>query len=189
MPRGYLRIIGGEWRGRRIKIADEKDLRPTPDRVRETLFNWLMDKIQGAHCLDAFAGTGALGFEALSRGAAQVVMLDQSMTVVRALQQAAEILGAENIVIARARMPHQFDFLAHPFDIVFLDPPYQSDLLLPSCFWLEEQNYLADRAYIYLEAQRQIQDNELPSGWHIFKSQRAGQVYYHLAERKHHEAK
>lgn len=184
MKQGMVRIIAGKWRGRRLKVADEKDLRPTPDRVRETLFNWLTPYLPGSHCLDAFAGSGVLGFEALSRGAAQVVMVDQSLSLIKLLREQAAVLGAENIEIYNATMPIQLRPVAKPFDIVFLDPPYQSDLLLKCCHYLEEQHFLADSAYLYLEAQRVIEDNELPANWRMIKSQKAGQVVYQLAHRE-----
>lgn len=184
MKPGWVRIIGGKWRGRRLVVPEINGLRPTPDRVRETLFNWLMVPMVGAHCLDAFAGSGVLGFEAASRGAAKVVMTDQSSVVIKGLREQAEVLGAENIDIYTATMPTQLRAVNQPFDIVFLDPPYQSDLLLKCCTYLEEQHFLADRAYIYLEAQRVIGDNELPDTWRMIKCQQAGQVVYQLAQRE-----
>ena len=184
MKQGTVRIIAGKWRGRRLKVPDVKDLRPTPDRVRETLFNWLAPVMQGANCLDLFAGSGVLGFEALSRGAKYVVMIDESADVVKMLQEELTVFGADNALIYRARVPLQLRAAAQPFDIVFLDPPYQENLLLPSCHYLEEQGLLAESAYIYLEAREVIKDNELPSNWRMLKSQRAGQVFYHLAQRE-----
>jgi 16S rRNA (guanine966-N2)-methyltransferase len=183
MNPGQVRIIAGQWRGRKLSVPDVPILRPTPDRVRETLFNWLAPVIQGAYCLDLFAGSGALGFEALSRGAARVVMVEQSSTLVTLLQQEAVKLGAHNVLIYCARAPQGLRSTPQPFDIVFLDPPYEENLLLPSCAYLEEQHFLAASAYIYLEAKQLIKDNELPQNWRIIKSQRAGQVYYHLAQR------
>jgi 16S rRNA (guanine966-N2)-methyltransferase len=183
MKQGEVRIIAGKWRGRRLKVPDIKDLRPTPDRVRETLFNWLAPLLPGAYCLDLFAGSGVLGFEALSRGAAHVVLVDQSAAVVSLLKEQVISLGAENIDIYRAEVPKQLQPVRRPFDIVFLDPPYQEDLLLPSCQYLEQNAYLAETAYIYLEARQKISDDELPENWQIIKSQQAGQVCYHLAKR------
>lgn len=183
MKQGLVRIIAGEWRGRRLKVPDVKDLRPTPDRVRETLFNWLAPYVVGANCLDLFAGSGALGFEALSRGAAYVEMVDQSMEVVELLKEEVGIFGADNARVYRANIPKQLHLSKHAFDIVFLDPPYQENLLSPCCQYVEENNFLADTAYIYLEASEAIKDNELPSNWAIIKSGKAGQVYYHLARR------
>lgn len=183
MKQGWVRIIAGKWRGRRLKVPDVKDLRPTPDRVRETLFNWLTSFLPGAYCLDLFAGSGVLGFEALSRGAAYVTMVDRSIDVVKLLKEEVKLLSAENIEIYRANVPKQLRSVTRPFDIVFLDPPYQDNILLPCCQFLEEQKYLADFAHIYLEAQHAIEDNVLPANWHIVKSQKAGHVFYHLAQR------
>lgn len=184
MQAGVVRIIGGKWRGRRLKVPNIKGLRPTPDRVRETLFNWLMPVIDGANCLDLFAGSGVLGFEALSRGAAHVVMIDQAQQVVNLLKEECATFGADNALVYSGNMPKQLRPVTQPFDIVFLDPPYQDNLLLPSCHYLEENNFLADNAYIYLEAHQVIKDNELPPNWRMIKSQKAGQVAYHLAHRE-----
>lgn len=181
---GFVRIIAGEWRGRRLKVPDIKDLRPTPDRVRETLFNWLAPYIRGANCLDLFAGSGVLGFEALSRGAKYVEMVDQSIEVINLLKKELAEFGVENANIYRASVPKGLHPVKNPFDLVFLDPPYQADLLLPCCRYLEENHYLANSAYIYLEAQANIKDNDLPQNWRFIKSKQAGQVHYHLAYRE-----
>jgi 16S rRNA (guanine966-N2)-methyltransferase len=183
MKQGQVRIIGGEWRGRKLKVPDVADLRPTPDRVRETLFNWLASVIQGAHCLDLFTGSGVLGFEALSRGAAHVVMVDHSTTAIHLLQQEAVMLKTNCADIYCAKVPDALKKPVQPFDIVFLDPPYQKNLLLPCCFYLEENAFLADNAYIYLEAKEELKENDLPANWQIIKSKIAGQVAYHLAKR------
>lgn len=192
MKQGLVRIIGGKWRGRRLRVPDVKDLRPTPDRVRETLFNWLAPVIQGSRCLDLFAGSGALGFEALSRGAAYVMMVDQSIEVVKLLQSELKMLAADHVDIYHAKIHsgllsagvlEQMLSVTRPFDIVFLDPPFQENLLLPCSFYLEEHGFLSQSTYIYLEARRLIKDNELPLNWRLIKSQRAGQVFYHLAHR------
>ncbi len=184
MTRGQIRIIGGEWRGRKLHVPDVPNLRPTPDRVRETLFNWLAPTISGAYCLDLFAGSGALGFEALSRGAKHVVMVDESAAVIALLQKESTLLRTENAEIYRAVVPKQLKLPARPFDIVFLDPPYQENLLLPCVLFLEEKGFLADEAYIYLEAKAELGENDLPSNWKILKSKKAGQVAYHLAFRQ-----
>ena len=183
MKQGLVRIIAGKWRGRRLTVPDIKELRPTPDRVRETLFNWLAPTIAGSYCLDLFAGSGALGFEALSRGAAYVEMVDQSPDVIRLLQQELALFEANNARIYCANVPNQLPAPKRPFDIVFLDPPYQAGILLPCCHYLEAHGLLADSAYIYLEAREVIKDNDLPSTWRLIKSQQAGQVAYHLALR------
>lgn len=183
MHPGVVRIIAGKWRGRKIKVPLVSDLRPTPDRVRETLFNWLAPILPGARCLDLFAGSGALGFEALSREAAYVEMVDQSMEVVTLLQKELILFDAHNASIYQAKVPEQLKQPLQPFDIVFLDPPYQSDLLLPCCHYLEHHDFLAKTAFLYLEAQHVIKDNKLPASWRLIKAQKAGQVYYHLARK------
>ncbi len=186
MKPGIVRIIGGEWRGRRLKVLELAHLRPTPDRVRETLFNWLSPYLPGARCLDLFAGTGVLGFEALSRQAAYVEMVDHSPAVIAELRQAQSLLKATAVCITHARIPNELPPCKKAFDIIFIDPPYQDDLLLPCCHYLEMHHFLADSAYIYLEANHAIQDNALPTAWRMIKRQRAGQVFYHLAKRSSH---
>lgn len=181
---GFVRIIAGEWRGRKLKVPDVKDLRPTPDRVRETLFNWLAPYINGANCLDLFAGSGVLGFEALSRGAKYVEMVDQSQDVVNLLKAELADFKAENAMVWRADVPLQLKTPKERFDIVFLDPPYQANLLVPTCQHLEQQGFLANSAQIYLEARELIKDNDLPENWRIVKAKQAGQVFYHLANRE-----
>lgn len=187
MARGQIRIIGGKWRGRKLKVPEVIDLRPTPDRVRETVFNWLAAILPGAYCLDLFAGSGALGFEALSRGATQVVMIDQSLAAVRLLKEESIVLGADNAKIYQARLPQElFTVLPEagsPFDVVFLDPPYQQDLLLPFSRLLEEKGLLADPAYLYLESDKNLNQAELPLGWQLIKAKKAGQVNYYLVKR------
>lgn len=181
---GYIRIIAGLWRGRRLRVPDVEGLRPTPDRVRETLFNWLSPMIANSRCLDLFTGSGVLGFEALSRGAAYVEMVDQSPEIITLLKQELAKLGEANANIYCARVPDQLPKAKQPFDIVFLDPPYQANLLLPTCHYLEQHDYLADSAYIYLEAQENIKDNDLPKSWRLIRTKKAGQVHYHLAVRE-----
>lgn len=183
MSQGEVRIIGGQWRGRKLRVPEVPGLRPTPDRVRETLFNWLMPVIQGAVCLDPFVGSGGLAFEALSRGAASMVMVDASPVVVKLLQEELLRFNAENATVYRANVPQQLKTSEKPFDIVFLDPPYSENVLLPTCFYLEEHGFLAHDAYIYLEAREEIKEESLPPGWKIIKSKKAGQVMYHLAIR------
>lgn len=177
-----LRIIGGQWRGRKLRFADGEGLRPTTDRVRETLFNWLQPVIHGARCLDLFAGSGALGLEALSRGASEVQFIERNPGAVRALQENLKLLQAENGHV------HQGDALAYlrganrPFDVVFLDPPFRQDLLDPALSLLSQGNWLAPGARIYLELEAELGAPELPAGWELLRSKTAGQVAYHLAE-------
>lgn len=184
MKPGFVRIISGTLRGRRIKVADVTDLRPTPDRVRETLFNWLAPKLPGSYCLDLFAGTGILGFESVSRGAAYVEMVDSSPIVVEMIKNQIKEFRLENVVVKQANVTQQLSKPQKTFDIVYLDPPYQANLLPTVCQFLEQHQFLSRDAYIYLEAKEVIKDNVLPANWKLIKSQRAGQVYYHLAVRQ-----
>jgi 16S rRNA (guanine966-N2)-methyltransferase len=179
-----LRIIAGQWRSRKIHFPDLPQLRPTPDRVRETLFNWLMPVIEGARCLDLFAGSGALGLEALSRGAAEVVFVDRDPKVMTYLHDTLRLLKTEHASVVQAEALTYLNGVARGFDIVFLDPPYQSDVLLPCCHALEAQPWLSAHAYIYIETASQTPLPELPPNWEITREKTAGQVCYRLAQRK-----
>lgn len=181
--RQRLRIIGGTWRGRRIAFPDLPGLRPTPDRVRETLFNWLQGTIEGSRCLDLFAGSGALGFEAASRGAASVVMVDPDAQVMHHLRAQADMLGAAQIEIIMADAQAYLASSPPPFDIVFLDPPFGSNLLAPLCRVLDDHGALKSGARIYLETPVSAVVPAMPVIWKLLKSQTAGQVGYHLAAR------
>ncbi|MDX1696649.1 MAG: 16S rRNA (guanine(966)-N(2))-methyltransferase RsmD [Thiohalobacterales bacterium] len=181
-PKNQLRIIGGAWRGRMIAFADLADLRPTPDRVRETLFNWLAPVVRGSRCLDLYAGSGALGLEAASRGAAGVVLVDHAPQVVATLREQVARLQATQVEVVQADVLRWLQGPSRPFDIVFLDPPYRRDLL-PGCMrLLETQGWLAPEASIYIEAEKAWRP-ELPEGWSLYRSKQAGQVGYHLARR------
>lgn len=183
---GRLRIIAGRFRGRLLTIPDQPGLRPTPDRVRETLFNWLAPLIGGAHCLDAFAGTGALGLEAASRGASRVVLVERSEHAVRGLQKAISTLGVEGVEAVQA---DTLGWLADPgqglkarrFDLVFLDPPFESDLLGPACDSLARHEWLAPGGLVFLETARENGLPVLPDGWEVVRTGAAGQVLYALA--------
>ncbi len=179
-PPGDFRIIGGEWRGRRLPILARGGLRPTPDRVRETLFNWLSPVVAGSRCLDLFAGTGALGLEALSRGAAAVTFVEKDPPASRGIRDAIELLRCERAEIVTADVLPFLSTAARPFDVVFVDPPYAMDLLAPVCAALEK-GWLSATARVYLEAPAAQGRPELPPGWALFRSARAGQVGYHLA--------
>ncbi|WJW75749.1 16S rRNA (guanine(966)-N(2))-methyltransferase RsmD [Thiohalobacter sp. IOR34] len=187
-PRGrnQLRIIGGEWRGRRLPFADVPGLRPTPDRVRETLFNWLTPRIHGAACLDLFAGSGALGFEAASRGAARVVLVERHPAAVACLRDNQQRLGCPRIEVVAADALTYLQGEPQPFDGVFLDPPFGQDWL-PRCLEALAGGWLAPRAWLYLEAERSLSSATLaawlPAGFHLRRSKAAGQVGYHLAVR------
>lgn len=182
-----LRIIGGTWRGRKLHFPDVEGLRPTPDRVRETLFNWLQPVISGAHCLDLFAGSGALGFEALSRGAASVVMVERDGNAVKQLRENSTLLKT---TAAQVIQRDALDYLsggrgdAAPFDIVLLDPPYQQGLIDPCCAALERGDWLKANSSLFIEAERGLQAFALPSGFEHVHNKHAGQVGYHLAVRR-----
>ncbi|HED34489.1 MAG TPA: 16S rRNA (guanine(966)-N(2))-methyltransferase RsmD [Gammaproteobacteria bacterium] len=183
-PVGKLRIIGGRWRSRQLPVAALEGLRPTTDRVRETLFNWLQGETGGAHCLDLFAGSGALGFEAASRGAASVLMLELQAPAVAQLKDNIKQLQAESIQIVREDALEWLKTApATPWDIVFIDPPFASDYLAQTCGLLENGSWLAEKATIYLEMDSARPLPALPANWHIVKEKKAGQVCYYLAKR------
>ena len=176
-----LRIIGGQWRGRKLMFPSVEGLRPTPDRVRETVFNWLMPVINGARCLDLFAGSGAMGLEALSRGAREVIMVDSNPQVIRQLRSHVELLGSKQAKFIQTNAVEYLKSEASAFDIVFLDPPYAAELL-PECIHLLSQSaWLGNKSYIYMETAKHQSLPELPSNWQLHRSKTAGQVAYHLA--------
>lgn len=179
-PRNTVRIIAGQWRSRRLDFPDRTALRPTPNRVRETVFNWLAPHLPGARCLDLFAGSGAFGFEALSRGAARAVLIERDATAAAALRANAERLAAAGAEIVESDALGYLAGAAEPFDIVFLDPPYASGLLAPCLARLAAGHWLGSGALVYIEA-RQGELPELPAGWQLARSKTAGQVGYHLA--------
>ncbi len=179
--RNQLRIIGGDWRGRKLVFPDLPGLRPTPDRVRETLFNWLMPTIRNARCLDLFAGSGALGLEALSRGAAEVVLVDSQAQVITGLQQNIDLLQAAERARLQQREALQYlQSLTDRFDLIFLDPPYHQGLLQPCIDRLYELDALNRQGYLYFEASRDEMQPSLPAAWTIHRQKSAGQIAYYL---------
>ena len=181
-----LRIIGGAWRSRKLAFPSVPGLRPTPDRIRETLFNWLQPVITGARCLDLFSGSGALGLEALSRGAAQVIMVDQHAKVIAQLRSNLELLHANNALLVKADVVHYLQSQSRykPLDIIFLDPPYYQSLVGPCCKALAHFDWLAPEAYIYIETESSLETLDLPASWQLTRSKKAGQVSYNLAQYK-----
>lgn len=173
-----IRIIGGHFRGKKLHFPAIEQLRPTPNRVRETLFNWLMHDIRDARCLDAFAGSGALGFEAYSRGAAKVVFLETNKLAVTSLRQQA---ASFNTTVLKVENIDFFNFIKttqHVFDIVFLDPPFSKNCL-PECMThLASSNALRPGALVYVEAPSHIELEN--SNWQTLKQQKAGQIVYGL---------
>lgn len=176
MPReGRVRIIGGQWRSRLLHFPDSRQLRPTSDRVRETLFNWLGQDLTGKICLDLFAGSGALGFEAASRGASQVVLVEQNKKTVQSLRVSSEKLHASQ---ARLVNMNAQAFLATDlgrYDVVFLDPPFESSLLSEILSRLPPR--LANEGMVYVETDVKFAPSE---PWSVYKQGRAGKVYYYL---------
>src|ERR1700683_1342999 len=182
-----LRIIAGQWRGKRFRFP-ERDIRPTTDRVRETLFNWLQNRIEGAHCLDLYAGSGALGLEALSRGAASVVFVEHKRVAVNALRellrdwQASGATGGRDEALhylAAARSPGPQPDGGRGFDLVFLDPPYASGEL-PAAAAALARGGLSPEARIYVEHADDELQPVLPAAWRELRTGKAGEVRYHL---------
>lgn len=178
-----LRIIGGNWRSRTINFADAPGLRPTPARVRETLFNWLQNDIIGKRCLDLYAGSGALSFEAASRGAKSVIQVENNPLACLALKENAIMLSAGQIKIVQMDVFRYLAGNAEPFDVVFIDPPFALGLAVQTCQWLEEKGWLSRHAKIYVEAESSFKLEGMPPNWRQLKSKVAGEVGYHLFER------
>lgn len=181
-PPGEVRIIAGAWRGRRLPVLQVEGLRPTADRVRETLFNWLAPVLPGMRCLDLFAGTGALGLEALSRGAAEVCFVERQPSVARALEQSLSKLGAAG---ARIITGDGLRFLrgpARPFDLVFLDPPFGEVDAGELCTLLDA-GWLAAGGRVYIELPKPVPLPALPSHWSVLREKTAGQVRFALVQR------
>jgi 16S rRNA (guanine966-N2)-methyltransferase len=181
---GQLRIIGGEWGSRRLTFPDAPGLRPTPDRVRETLFNWLATHIEGARVLDVFTGSGALYLEALSRGAGMALALDNNAEALASLRRNLDMLGCavgqvshtDSLRYLETQTPAQFD-------LVFLDPPFHQNLLPAACALLEARQWLAESAWIYTESEISPSSVGLPGNWRLHREKKAGQVYYALWQR------
>ncbi len=176
-PAGRVRIVGGAWRSRMISVPSRPGLRPTPDRVRETLFNWLGQDLAGLSCLDLFAGSGALGFEAASRGARRVVMVESDQATIATLRASRAALGAERVEIVSSDAFAYLAAASERFDVVFLDPPFRQNALsavlevLPPC--------LAPQARAYLEAASPL---AAPEPWRELRRKRTGQVSYQLLQ-------
>jgi 16S rRNA (guanine966-N2)-methyltransferase len=175
VPAGRVRIIAGAWRSRVIDVPARPGLRPTPDRVRETLFNWLGQRLDGRACLDLYAGSGALGFEAASRGAARVVMVENDRAALAALRRSRELLGARGVEIVAGDAAAFLAGSGERFDVVFLDPPFRQNALPALLGALPPR--LAAGARVYLEAARPV---DVAGSWRELKRARAGQVSYQL---------
>lgn len=179
-----VRIIGGQWKRSRLPVVDRAGLRPTPDRVRETLFNWLGQDLEGWRCIDAFAGAGALGFEAASRGAAKVWMVERDVTLVASLKRVQERLGATSVQVeAGDGVAALQRAQAQAWDLIFLDPPYDSDLLRPAL--KAAQRALSPAGLVYLESAQAwpgLLNPDAPQDaqWTLLRHLKAGQVHAHL---------
>ncbi len=174
---GKIRIIGGLWRGRKLSVADEEELRPTTDRIRETLFNWLQTIISGANCLDLFAGTGSLSFEALSRGAASSILIEQNSSLLALLKENKKALAAENAKIENCDGIEWLRKCHQSFDIIFLDPPFHQGFIDEACQLIRQSNCLKATGLLYIESEV---NQKVPTGFSIYKQKTTAQVQYGL---------
>jgi len=181
---GEVRVISGKWRGRKLTVLDAEGLRPTTDRVKETLFNWLMHDIDGANVLDCFAGSGSLAIEALSRHASHATLVERDTALARHLQKNLQALNCDN-----AKVQHH-DCLTllsgtatQQYNVVFIDPPFRKGLAIPCCTALEQNQWLAQSALIYIETEKELQISDIPLNWRLLKEKIAGQLAYRLYQR------
>ncbi|MEO6687489.1 MAG: 16S rRNA (guanine(966)-N(2))-methyltransferase RsmD [Dokdonella sp.] len=179
---GTLRIVAGSLRGSRLNVPDMQGLRPTPDRVRETLFNWLAPSIPGARCLDLYAGTGALGIEAMSRGAGECVLVERDRGLCKLLQENLSRLQVANAKVVNDDAAGFLAAPVEPFDLVFLDPPFDANLWASSARQLEQGGWLREGAFVYVESIADA-DVRLPSNWASHREGRAGAVQFALYRR------
>jgi 16S rRNA (guanine966-N2)-methyltransferase len=179
---GTLRIIGGDWRGRRLEFPSSPNLRPTGDRIRETLFNWLAGEVGGSRCLDLFAGSGALGLEALSRGARHCTFVETSSAAIEGINAHLSLLNA----VDRGRVvnTNALSWRDDPFDIVFVDPPFSENLAIDSLRHLINNQLLTDSALVYLEVASTASLEDLPPALSIIRDKQSGAVRYLLLEQQ-----
>lgn len=179
-----VRIIAGKWRSRKITFIPIKGLRPTTDACRETLFNWLAPYINDANCLDLFAGSGCLGFEALSRGAKHIAMVDAATQVITMLKYNAKVLNCQDIDFYCAKIPQSINKIpAQSFDIIFLDPPFNSKLIEPACNKLLNSDYLTKDTIIYIETEKDLNlQVNIPQSWQILRQKITGQIGCYLVK-------
>jgi len=178
--RQSVRIVGGQWRGRRLSFPAVEGLRPTSDRIRETLFNWLQPHLPGSVCLDLFSGSGALGFEAASRGAEKVDMIELDLQAYKQLQANKTMLAAEQCALFRQPAQQFLNQSAGTYDIVFLDPPFEADIWSEMADLLMQRNLLQKGSLVYLESNKHQKVNQLPDNWLLIKDKQAGDVRYCL---------
>ncbi len=183
---GFIRIISGQFRGRKLPVKDVQGLRPTTDRIKETVFNWLMQDTRGAAVLDCFAGSGGLGFEALSRFAQRATFFELDKGAALQLKENISTLKLDNAVI---KQDNSLSLLANnaqneQFDLVFVDPPFRQNLAEKTCFLLEENNWLTAQALIYVEVESELNSLDIPDNWMLLKEKTAGQVICRLYQRE-----
>lgn len=185
-PTGSIRIIGGQWRGRKIPVLEADGLRPTTDRIKETLFNWLMPYLCEARVLDLFTGSGSLAFEALSRQAQYALLCEQNPTVAEQLQQHLSLFKCENAdVYCGDSMKMLQNDCQQAFDLVFLDPPYRQSLIIPCIHLIERHQWIKPGGLLYLEAEKEAPAPNLGENWNLIKEKQAGQSRFQLWEFHH----
>ena len=178
---GSLRVISGIWKGRKITFPNKLDIRPTSDRTRETLFNWLNPYIKNSICLDLFAGSGALGIEALSRGAKNVVAVEQNLKAIQYLRENIKKLDTTALQIINSTIPSKSRLFDYTFDIIFVDPPFHKNLLSRTINWLIEQEMLHNHTLIYLEQEKSLL-SEYPGNWLELRTKYTKQTKYQLLQ-------
>ncbi|TEW52464.1 16S rRNA (guanine(966)-N(2))-methyltransferase RsmD [Psychromonas algicola] len=181
MTDGFIRLISGQWKGKKLPVKDKQGLRPTTDRTKETLFNWLMHDIRDANCLDCFSGSGSLGFEALSRYAKYCTFLELDKQVANQLQTNLNTLKIDNAqIIQTDSLQYLMQTATIKYDVVFIDPPFNQGLAQPCIDQLASQDHLADQCLIYVEVENTLNTIEFPEGWSLLKEKTSGQVRYQL---------
>ncbi len=175
-----VRIIGGKWRGRKLRFPAEQNIRPTPNRVRETVFNWLAPYIEDATCLDLFTGSGALGIEALSRGAAHTTFVDQAPCVLEHIKETLTTFGSEQFSLTVGNIPKQVALPYKRYQIVFIDPPFYQGLLKRTCAWLSRVERINQDALIYTETEAELATIPVPDHWQCLRSESTRHVQYNL---------
>jgi 16S rRNA (guanine966-N2)-methyltransferase len=183
---GFIRIISGQFRGRKLPVKDVQGLRPTTDRIKETVFNWLMQDTRGAAVLDCFAGSGGLGFEALSRFADHAVFFELDKSAASQLKENISTLKLDNAVVKQGNSLSLLEQNTQneQFDLIFVDPPFRQNLAEKSCFLLEKNNWLSAQALIYVEVESELSDLSTPDNWMLLKEKTAGQVICRLYQRE-----
>ncbi|MBM7038650.1 16S rRNA (guanine(966)-N(2))-methyltransferase RsmD [Vibrio ulleungensis] len=181
---GSIRIISGQWRGRKLPVLESDGLRPTTDRVKETLFNWLAPHLAHSRCLDLFAGSGGLGFEAASRYADQVTLCELNKPAFQQLEKNRALLSAENIALKNTDSLAMLKAEGNAYDIVFIDPPFRKEMLDECVALLESNGWLAENALIYVETEKELSHFAPPTHWTALREKVAGQVKYQLFKRE-----